>query len=149
MGIPHATVQQLQQEGITTVDDLAEFDKDCMKQVAENLRRPGGRIPDPNPHAAPGATIPTPPFVFGAKSQKRLQVACDLVRFYDTVGRPLTAANLQWTQVMKNFEIQWKALKAKKDEDAPEVPKITRALPIMKWTEAFHCKDQETTQEVQ
>ena len=39
---------------------------------------------------------------------------------------------------MKNFEAQWKALKErKKNEDSPDVPKITKALPIMKWTEAF------------
>ena len=49
----------------------------------------------------------------------------------------LTASNIQWTQVMSNFEIQWKALKERKGEDDPEVPKITKALPIMKWTEAF------------
>ena len=80
MGIPNATVVQMQTEGITTVNDLADFDKDSLQQLADNLRRPGGRVPDPNPNAAAGATIPTPPFVFGAKSQKRLQVACDLVR---------------------------------------------------------------------
>ena len=38
---------------------------------------------------------------------------------------------------MKNFNIQWEALKETKTEDAPEVPKITKALPIIKWTEAF------------
>ena len=61
----------------------------------------------------------------------------DLVRFYQTVGRDLTAANIQWNQVMSNFEIQWKALKDRKDEDDPDVPKITKALPIIKWTEVF------------
>ena len=136
MGIPHATVVQLQQEGIMSVDDLADFDKDSLQQLADNLRRPGGRVPDPNPGAA-GATIPTPPFVFGAKSQKRLLVACNLVRYYNTVGRPLTAANMQWDTVMKNFEIQWKALQDRKDDDDPEVPKISKALPIIRWTEAF------------
>jgi predicted RecB family nuclease len=69
MGIPNKTVAQLQQEGTTTVNDLVDFDKDTMEQIAANLRRPAGRIPDPNPCAAPGATIPTrPSFVFGAKS---------------------------------------------------------------------------------
>ena len=68
-GIPNATIIQLQQEGITMVDDLADFDKDTMEQIAANLRWPAGRIPDPN--ATAGATIPTPSFVFGAKSQKR------------------------------------------------------------------------------
>ena len=78
-----------------------------------------------------------PAFTYGAKSQKRLTVACDLIRFYQSVGRDLTAANIQWNQVMSNFEIQWKALKDRKDEDDPDVPKISKALPIIKWTEAF------------
>ena len=38
---------------------------------------------------------------------------------------------------MHHFEIQWKALKNRKDDDDPEVPKITKAHPIIKWTEAF------------
>jgi hypothetical protein len=79
MGIPNETVIQLQQEGITTVEDLVDFDKDTMEQIAANLRHPAGRIPDPNPNAAPGATIPTPSFVFGAKSQKRRITASKLL----------------------------------------------------------------------
>jgi predicted RecB family nuclease len=37
MGIPNETVVQLQEEGITTVDDLADFDKDTMEQISANL----------------------------------------------------------------------------------------------------------------
>ena len=137
MGIPHATVVQLGIEGIVTVGDLADFNKDSLQQLADNLRKPGGRIADPNPAAEPGAMIPTPAFVFGTKSQKWLGVACDLVRYYDTVGRDLTAPNMRWNQVGKNFEIQWKALEDREEEDPPEVPKIMKTLPIMKWTKAF------------
>ena len=137
MGIPHVTMVQMHHEGIHSVADLADFDKDSLLQLADNLRKPGGRIPDPDPNAVEGATIPTPAFTYGAKSQKRLTVACDLIRYYQTVGRDLTAANIQWNQVMGNFEIQWKALKERKDEDDPEVPKITEALPIIEWTEGF------------
>ena len=111
MGIPHGTVVQLQSEGIDVVADLVDFDKDSLQQLADNLRRPGGRVLDPNPGALPGSTISTPPFVFGAKSQKCIAVACDLVKFYATVGHDLTAANLQWSTVMKNFVIQWTVLK--------------------------------------
>ena len=64
-------------------------------------------------------------------------MAWDLIRYYQTVGRDLTAANIQWNQVMSNFEIQLKALKDRKEEDDPDVPKINKALPIIKWTEAF------------
>ena len=137
LGIPHETMVQIQREGIQAVADLADFERQELQQLAGNLRKPGGGIPDPNPNATPGATIPMPAFAYGAKSQKRLTVACDLVRFYESVGRDLTAANIQWNQVMSNFKIQWKALKDRKDEDDPDVPKITKALPIIKWTEAF------------
>ena len=137
MGIPHTTVVQLQSKGIAVVTDLADFDKTSLQQLADNLRHPGGCVPDPNPGAPPGATIPTPPFVFGAKSQKCIAITCDLVRYYATVGRELTAANLQWSTIMKNFEIQWTALKERKGDDSPDIPKISKALPVIKWTEAF------------
>eukprot|EP00957_Ditylum_brightwellii_P194943 14852301-Ditylum_brightwellii.AAC.1 len=39
---------------------------------------------------------------------------------------------------MKNFISQWKAPKEKQQEEAPNVLKITKALPIIQWTEAFH-----------
>jgi hypothetical protein len=61
----------------------------------------------------------------------------NLMKYCGTVGRNTTAANLQWTPVMKNFSEQWKALEDKKAGNEAEVPKITKALPIVKWTEAF------------
>ena len=125
MGVLHATVLQFQLKGISGVDDLADFDKDSLKQFADNLCHPGRCIPDPNPAAVAGVTIPMPAFIFGAKLQARLSVACDLVRFYNTVGHELTAANMHWIHVAKNFKTQWKALKSCKDEDDPDVPKIT------------------------
>ena len=62
MATPNATVVQLAQEGIVGVEDLADFNEESLKQVAENLRRPAGRIrPDPGTmNAAAHATIPTP-----------------------------------------------------------------------------------------
>ena len=137
MGIPHITMVQLQAEGITSVSDLTDFNKASLQQLADSLRHAGGCVPDPNPTAQPGSTIPTPPFLFGAKSQRRIAVACDLVNYYRTVGRELTAANLQWNTMMKNFDIQWTTQKEKKGEDSPETPKISKALPVVKWTEPF------------
>ena len=61
-GIPHATVLQQQSEGITLVSDLVDFNMTSLQQLADNLRCPGGCVPDPNPGAPPGSTIPTPPF---------------------------------------------------------------------------------------
>ena len=79
MGIPHATVIQVQTEGIMTIGDLVDYEKDSLQQLADTLHHPGGRIPDPSPNAAARATIPMPAFTFGVKSQKRLLVACNLI----------------------------------------------------------------------
>ena len=119
------------------MSDLGDFDNDTFDQIAANLCRPTGRIPDPNPTAASVSTTPTPPFVFGAKSQKRLTVAAKLMKYYETVGQPLTAANIQWTNVVKNFGEKNKALKDKVKADESDVPKISKALPVIKWAEAF------------
>ena len=92
--------------------------------MAENLRRPPGG---------------SPAFSFGAKSHKRFLVVCDLLKYYKTVGRDVTAGNIKWNRVMRNFDIQWKALQERsKNDETPDVPKISKALPIIKWTESFH-----------
>ena len=65
IGVPVATMDRLQQEGIASPVDLKDFDDEALKIVKENLQCPAGRIVDPNPNAN-GATIPTPAFVFGA-----------------------------------------------------------------------------------
>ena len=134
MALPHATVVQLVNEGIDEPSDLSEFDKSSISLIANNLRRPGGRVVDPND---PGSTIPTPPFIIGAKSQQRLNIACSMIRFYDMIGRDLTASNLQYTPIMSNFKDLWKAICDRKDAGDPDTPAISKALPIMKWTESF------------
>ena len=39
--------------------------------------------------------------------------------------------------MIKNFEAQWKALKELKKVDEPDVPKITKSLPLIKWIQAL------------
>ena len=137
IGISHTMVSQLQNKGIIIVADLINFDKSTIKHIAANLRRPAGRIVDSNPGAVHGATIPVPPIVFGSKSQKRLVVADKMLCYYETVGYPNYTSNVKWNPGMKNFEFQRKALEEKKKRDEYKVPNIKKALPIIKWKEAF------------
>lgn len=65
---PRNTRVQLKYEGITDPSDRIEFTEKAMAMISQNLKRHGGRIQDPDPNASPGSTIPTPPFVLGAKS---------------------------------------------------------------------------------
>ena len=123
MSLPQLTRLQLVNEGLEHVHDLLGFDGDLIKGIADNLRRPGGRIPNPDPNAALRDMIPTPPFSFGAKSQMRLKAATMILRYYETVGRDITAPNMRWMTTIKSFVEYWKALEErKKGADIPEVP---------------------------
>jgi hypothetical protein len=57
MGIAAATRTELVNEGNDAVSDLSDFNKYTLTQVADNLRRPGGRFPNPDSNAPAGSTI--------------------------------------------------------------------------------------------
>lgn len=138
MGLPNATVAKLAaDEGIASPNDLENFDKDTFEQVVDNLRKPGDRIRNPDRNAPAGSTIPRPPYIISAKSLKRLLETADLIRFYVMIGRGITHANIFYDPIVIDFTHQWKSLKDRKKNDVVEVPKITKTLPIIKWTEAF------------
>ena len=44
---------------------------------------------------------------------------------------------MQWTNVVKKFDDQKKALEEKVKADEPDVPKISKALQVIKWNEAL------------
>lgn len=136
MALPHDSYVAAQNEGITAVDDLKEFDAESLKMVAESLRNPGGRIPNPDPQAAAGSTIPRPPYAFGAKSRLRLTAASEILRCHITAGRDPTPGNVRCDPVIRNFSEQWKALEDRKDDEI-DVPKITKNLIVVRWAEAF------------
>ena len=83
MDIPNKTVSHIVNEGISKVTNIPPFDKDTLQEITENIRRPEGRVPDPNYIALvplpvlplPLTTILTRSFVFGVKYQKRFLIA--------------------------------------------------------------------------
>ena len=136
--LPQATRLQLVNEGLEHIHDLLQFNGELIRGIADNLRRPGGRIPNTDPNASPGDMIPTPPFLFRANSQMCLKAETVILHYYETVGRESTAANMRWTTTTKSFVENWKSLEEqKKEADVPDVLKITKHLSVTKWTEAF------------
>eukprot|EP00957_Ditylum_brightwellii_P012988 981462-Ditylum_brightwellii.AAC.1 len=79
MEVTKETYVQLGKEGIKEVKDLAEFSKEIWKQVAENLKRPGGWMKNPGRETNRShATVPQTLYLFGARTQKRLLEASEL-----------------------------------------------------------------------
>eukprot|EP00957_Ditylum_brightwellii_P094906 7228142-Ditylum_brightwellii.AAC.1 len=68
-------------KGIKKVEDLAEFSKDNWKQIAENLKRLGGQMKNPDKEAGNDnpSTIAQTLYSFGVRTQKRLQEASELM----------------------------------------------------------------------
>jgi len=73
MEVTKKTLTQFGLEGIKKVEDLVEFSKDNWKQVVENLKRPGGRMKNPDKvHGNENSsTIPQTLYPFGVRTQKR------------------------------------------------------------------------------
>ena len=141
MGVPADTRVKLIDEGLATVDDLAEFKEDTLKDVQYNLRYHNDMIPDPNPPAglpdgAPVPQIRRGPYLLPAKSKKRMLEAGELVRFYRTVGRDTSAANMTYA-VISFFTQAWEVSTAGREKDDASVPKISKNLTVMKWTVSF------------
>eukprot|EP00957_Ditylum_brightwellii_P158997 12101843-Ditylum_brightwellii.AAC.1 len=79
MEVTKETLAQLGKEGIKDVEDLAEFSKEIWKQVAENLKHPGGWMKNPDREINQNhSAVPQTLYLFGARTQKRLLEASEL-----------------------------------------------------------------------
>ena len=76
-----------------------DLDEAMMKAIVEIMRKPGDRVPDPN---NPGQDRLRDPYVFGAKTQRRLLEAAEYVRHLAGINRAQTAANMAYP-IFKNF----------------------------------------------
>eukprot|EP00957_Ditylum_brightwellii_P139229 10611616-Ditylum_brightwellii.AAC.2 len=65
------------------------------------------------------STIPQTPYPFGVRTQKRLQEASELTRYYITVGRRLTVLNIVYATVIQSFTNQWAGLKDPERQTQP------------------------------
>ena len=141
MALDAATLPGLALEGIALVEDLQDFTEDDFTQVATNLRRPAGTMVNPHaanpPTLAAPARIPQTPYVFGAKSMKRLKIAAIAVTYYGSIDREITPNSMHYQRTLIDFYEQWENLIKKGEEETPSTPCITRSLPIIKWTESF------------
>ena len=54
--------------------------------------------------------IATPTFIYGAKYQDHLLIACDLIQLYKKIVMNVTVANIQWVSIMRNFGEKYKSL---------------------------------------
>ena len=69
---------------------------------------------------------PIPPCIVSAKCYLRLKVASLALHYYHTIGQDRTMSNMNYTQVLRTFYIDWEALVKILKETKPNV----RTFPI-------------------
>ena len=132
LGVPELAVTRLAAEGIKLPEDMIEITSENTKTVVANLRRPGEREPD----GEAGRTFPNSPFKFEAKETLRLQNACDIMEYYETLRHDVPTGALVRDVVIKIFKLEHDALIERKSLTIV-TPRASSNLNVVKWTESF------------
>lgn len=134
MALSARTYAQLQAQGINSVYDLQEWVDSEWKQFAKTCSSPP-QVQDPN--QAAGILLNQAPFDLSVKSLKRLKSASHYMRYLVTTGREPTPANMQWTTVLQNFDVEWVSILERADENAPTPPAHSSKEDPMQFVERF------------
>ena len=126
MGISARTRQALDNEGISTVSQLHEWEDVKWDQFTHNCKWPP-QIVDQKSYQD---LINQPEFKVPVKSLNRLKEASHIYCFHYNVGRDLSQPNMICNQVTNNFMIQIKAMEQKKKNDVPDVPKVQKGIKV-------------------
>ena len=120
MALDALIVAILPNHGITDFASFEDFDDAAILAIMRQVNRDPA-LPD-----------------FGQHSYMRFCTACEAVKYYTTVNRlPITTAMMRWSTVLKNFHKNLKTIKKLEDKTEPEIPRISRNLPVMDWVPAF------------
>ena len=134
-----AAVNRILYEGITNYVSLLDFDTKsiqglpaiCIKTI------PAIAADNANNIAAepevPGANI-------SSISARRLIVAVQASKYYDSIGRPMDSDNMHYNKVLSAFKIDWDAYVNLKSQDSPEVPLVNdkdNDRKVIKWVPTF------------
>ena len=100
----------LQGEGLVDVADFEGFDEDTLKQAFKNVR-----------YLNPPVSVP-------AKCTSRLLIASMAHQYYRETTRAITPVNMHFTNVLKSFHLEWKAMKKLADKE------VELTLPVLSRT---------------
>lgn len=137
---------RLANEGLTNMNDFADFKADQLSDAFKNMRTaiPGvAAIPelrdnDGNVIADAIAAIqPIPPVLVSAKCALRLKVASVAYHYYYSIRRDHSPANMNYTNVLKDFYTEYESVISLSKEDKPDVPLLHKNSTPLKWIESF------------
>lgn len=132
-------VTRITYEGITNYDSLLDFDKKAIQGIPSICKETIPAIPEDVPNnivaevEVPGANV-------SSISVQRLIVAVNAAKYYNAIGRAMSAQNMHYVNVLSDFKVEYESYTNLKDEDEPKVPKINDAdsdRKIIRWAPIF------------
>ena len=134
-----ASVLRITHEGITNYESLLDFDTKSIERLPATCKGTINAIV-----ADDGAGITAEPEIAGANlssiSVRRLIVAVKAAEYYTSIGRTMTAQNMHYNQVLKDFKIEWDTYQNLRDQDEPDVPLVNDKdsdRKVIKWVPTF------------
>ena len=131
---------RLAQEGLATIDDFVDFKEDQLTDAFKNMRIAIPGVPavlDDQGNIVTPAVAPIPPCLVSARCALRLKVASIAYHYYVSIGRDPTPSNMNYSQVLRSFYVEWEALDKLTSEDKPDVPVLSKQITPLKWVESF------------
>ena len=151
MALTNEQREALEREGLSTVNDFDDFEEDQLRVAFKNARAgiPGtptiqaipeviqnGQVVQAAVPAITGTSgvqsVPIP-----AKCITRLLIASVAYHYYKDTGREITPTNMHFTNVLREFHIEWNAMLSMAEQEAPSLPMLTKNNPPLKWCESF------------
>ena len=152
MGLTTVQRNALRNEGLESVEDFEDFKENEIKMAIKNVRQgiptiPGiPAIPEQrntrgsitrSAIAATPAIQGTPPVLIPARSASRLYIASIAYHYYNDTSREVTPTNMHYSNVLKDFYIEWQALEQMEKQDSPKLPTLSKINTPLKWCESF------------
>ena len=138
---------KLQAQGLSTIDDFEHFDEETLDAAFKNLKFSQNGVPgvpavtDANGNIITAAIPPilailaTP--IGAIQAAYSIHTARLAYEFLTTVGRPITPQLMNFAGCLKDFQIEYDSIVRLSEQDEPDLPKISKDLPIMPWQAAF------------
>ena len=134
-----AAVQRILHEGINNYASLTDFDKKSIQALPAICREAITAVVADVPNgiaaeaAVPGANV-------SSISVRRLITAVNASKYYTAVNRSMTSANMHYTNVLSNFQLEHDDYASLKDQDDPTVPTLIDKdadRKVIKWAPIF------------
>ena len=128
------------QEVLEYIKDFSDFKDEKLYQAIKNMRTsiPGvaAVIGARNIVVVPEVS-PIPPCAVSEKCALCLKVASLAFHYYHAIGRNITTANMNYTQVLRTFYIEWEELIRLYKDKKYDVLHLSKNITNIKWIEYF------------